>query len=742
MAKKKQIPNIDIVEQEILGIAAITKETFAQVAESIGDTFKNILDGQRGATRILGDEILKNIKNSIKPSSDILDNYDKMNMGLLKQSNIQKQILDRKIKLRQIQTSLSALQIKANDGDLKAADILKSITQDYENLLNSNKEYESSLRNQISILDKIDKEIGLLGSGIEGVGKFLKGMGFEAISRPISKAIEKSKEYKTRLIINREEIKYINKQLENTNNLSSEEIQNLKNQKSELENINRSLTVKQSKYRNLAKELKGQFTSTNLIDGLILKTAKSLLEVNKQQTEFRRISGESASIYKTLNFGMTTTVDYLKQLVSLSETFGVNAQSVFPKSTITEVTEMVNLMGLSNEEAAQFAKITTFTGGDLKVNNENLVKQINNFKNLNKVGVSHRQIFKDISTISARTSISLGGSQERIAAAALEARKLGLELKQIENISSGLLDFQSSIEAELETELLTGKQLNLEMARYYALNNDIEGVTRELGKNQEIINSFLTGNRIQQDAIAKSLNMSVEEMGEMLYKNKIMLNISDEQLSKSNAIELSDMKRLDIQQSINNSISKMSEALAGPLELLAGMLTNATAMKAVMFATGAYIAGSFINTLGQAIKHLRVLRTLTISSTIAKAWGAAATGGLIGLAAGAGITAMIMSSIKKSETPGLAKGGTVLGEGSVMVGEQGPEVLSLKPGATVTPLNKVNAASEGGGFDTKQLVEELREMKIILSKILSKEGNIYLDSTKMGTAQAISTYKI
>jgi hypothetical protein len=47
----------------------------------------------------------------------------------------------------------------------------------------------------------------------------------------------------------------------------------------------------------------------------------------------------------------------------------------------------------------------------------------------------------------------------------------------------------------------------------------------------------------------------------------------------------------------------------------------------------------------------------------------------------------------KPKTPGLAEGGTVIGEGSVLVGEKGPEILSMKPGATVTPLNKTNAAT-------------------------------------------------
>ena len=55
-----------------------------------------------------------------------------------------------------------------------------------------------------------------------------------------------------------------------------------------------------------------------------------------------------------------------------------------------------------------------------------------------------------------------------------------------------------------------------------------------------------------------------------------------------------------------------------------------------------------------------------------------------------------MNSNTRPQTPsvpGLAEGGTVTSGGTVMVGEKGPEMLSLKPGATVTPLNKINAAT-------------------------------------------------
>lgn len=50
--------------------------------------------------------------------------------------------------------------------------------------------------------------------------------------------------------------------------------------------------------------------------------------------------------------------------------------------------------------------------------------------------------------------------------------------------------------------------------------------------------------------------------------------------------------------------------------------------------------------------------------------------------------------------PYLAKGGEVTGAGSVMVGEQGPEILNLPRGASVVPLSKAGTHGSGSGGDT------------------------------------------
>ena len=63
-------------------------------------------------------------------------------------------------------------------------------------------------------------------------------------------------------------------------------------------------------------------------------------------------------------------------------------------------------------------------------------------------------------------------------------------MQDLASISSNLLNFQSSIEAELTAELFIGKQLNLERARYFALTNNITGLMDEI--NGQISNSVLS----------------------------------------------------------------------------------------------------------------------------------------------------------------------------------------------------------------------------------------------------------
>ena len=85
-----------------------------------------------------------------------------------------------------------------------------------------------------------------------------------------------------------------------------------------------------------------------------------------------------------------------------------------------------------------------------------------------------------------------------------ELGSFGMELKEVAAAGKQLLDFEQSISAELEAELLTGKQLNLEKARLAALTGDYESLTEEINANVGDFSEFSKLNVLQQELLAKS----------------------------------------------------------------------------------------------------------------------------------------------------------------------------------------------------------------------------------------------
>ena len=69
---------------------------------------------------------------------------------------------------------------------------------------------------------------------------------------------------------------------------------------------------------------------------------------------------------------------------------------------------------------------------------------------------------------------------KNIAAAAIAARKLGLNLGTVAGIAESLLDFESSIGHEMEASMLIGRQLSLDKARELALTGDLAGLSEEI----------------------------------------------------------------------------------------------------------------------------------------------------------------------------------------------------------------------------------------------------------------------
>ena len=452
--------------------------------------------------------------------------------------------------------------------------------------------------------------------------------------------------------------------------------------------------------KELGKNLLSAVTDPAMIVGLMVK---SFLAINEASVDYQRTTGRTVTTFNQLNNSQITFADYIKTATALTKELGAEAELIFTPETLQEASEMVKLMGMSTSEAAKLARFSKVTGGDLKANNLNLSKSLENFRKVNKTGVSNSFVFSEIAKTTDYIALSIGGTTEELGLAVAQAKKFGLTLEQTSKIADTLLDFESSIESELKAELLTGKRINLDRARSLALADDLAGLSEEVGSNEEIISGFLSGNRIQRESIAKTLGMSKDDLAKMIYDQRAINGLSEEQLEKITGISVEDQKRLTVQESLATSMAKMGEVLAGPLQSLVSMLetvmkfsdvilttvgtlyTMKALMKGMQIIQGVLFAlevkkrGAVLAANAQRTISIGLANTeLAKQAAIATAWVIAnPIKALVGIGLAAGVGALIYNSMQANDM--VSPGGNSSGYGKrTLFGPEGAISLNNK----------------------------------------------------------------
>jgi hypothetical protein len=459
-----------------------------------------------------------------------------------------------------------------------------------------------------------------------------------------------------------------NAEADKLNEKEKERLKTLKNAAAAVGNSGSKFSVMLDYVKNLGTNLKKNLTDPLFVAGLAFKyILNGFLSLDKAQAEFARQTGHTVDHFDTLNNSLLSSADYIEAAGALTKQLGMDATSIFTEDTIKEAAELHVLMGLSADEASKLAIFSKLNGKELKLSNENVIKQISNFNKVNRTALSGQAIFQDIAQTTDIIAVNLGGDASKIAAANLEARKLGLSLGDVDRIAASLLEFESSISAELEAELLTGKELNLEKARLLALNNDLEGLAKEIGNNEAITSAFASKNRIQQEALAKSIGLQREDLAKMVIAEKQRAGLTDEEVAKAAGMTLEDYKRLSVQESINKSIAKMGEALAVPLEIVANLLNSFGLMKILIAGIGTIMTvqlvkgmADFGRLLVMAIPRLGVMLGLESGIAAAKLTGLAAAtlgvGTLIAIGAAAAAISAMTSSVNSAKGTGIGDG--------------------------------------------------------------------------------------
>jgi len=277
--------------------------------------------------------------------------------------------------------------------------------------------------------------------------------------------------------------------------------------------------------KGIAKNLFKALSPANLITGAFTLLSKSLLEVDKASGEFAKNNGisynravglrdEMSKVAKDLKNINISSKDLMASQESLNKIFGSSV--VFSDKITSDFAELTKLTKMTAETVEVFAKEAFSTGKGAKVLTKEFNTQVFELNRQKGLQMSAKQLQDAIGKSSKSIQLTFKGSSKELANQVTSAKALGTNLSGVEKIAESLLDFESSIQSEMEAELLLGKNINLEKARQAAIEGDMAKVADEVLKNQAIMQAFNTKNVLAQRAAAKSLGMSKDELANMI----------------------------------------------------------------------------------------------------------------------------------------------------------------------------------------------------------------------------------
>jgi hypothetical protein len=416
-------------------------------------------------------------------------------------------------------------------------------------------------------------------------------------------------------------------------------------------------------------DIKKAFEVFKEFNAIFVETARSIGMSVGQITDMVKQANYADNSIRGLNGSVMSNVYSAKQLAkSISDVNSQLGLSVdIGAENLNEFTAMTNQMGLSVDEATKLYKIGVLNNMSLEDTNKAIASGIISTQKQTGVQVNARQVLQEIGKLSAGITTKFQQNPEALAKAVAQAKALGTNLEQVDKVSESILNFESSIENELKAELLTGKQLNLEKARYAALTGDQATLTQELADQVGSLAEFQEMNVLAQKSLAEAFGLSRDEVADILTKQETFNKLGDvseksaqEQLKIARERGLSETDSLLVnlkQQAVAEKLTAtfdsfktiLAELVSGPM----GGLVDAMGFLAknswlVTTALGAMAAISLVKTIG----GLAVMATqLGIISVGAITASQALSFGLTAVAIGAGI-GLLMSLFNSAKTEG------------------------------------------------------------------------------------------
>ena len=204
------------------------------------------------------------------------------------------------------------------------------------------------------------------------------------------------------------------------------------------------------------------------------------------------------------------------------------------KEVLENIVALEANFGVAADGAAKVNLLFQSIGGLSERASQALVQQTAEAAKL--VGVSPDRVIKDLADNAETAALFFQGSVGSLSKAAVEAARLGTSLTQAASVANNLLDFENSINAELEASAMLGQSINFNKARELAATGDIVGAQQAVLDNLSQNVDLNRLNTFQLQSIAKASGMEVGELQKQLAIRKKFGPLSAEQASAMAAL--------------------------------------------------------------------------------------------------------------------------------------------------------------------------------------------------------------
>jgi len=287
---------------------------------------------------------------------------------------------------------------------------------------------------------------------------------------------------------------------------------------------------------------------------------KKAFEIDEEITTFAKQMGVSKEeAFKTHHHledvAMDTKVIGANLHSMTAASVDLNAALGTSRQISTEMLESQVLLtkqyGMTGQQAAEFQQTAAGMGKTAPQMTQEIERTAKMYNTMTGDSVNFKDITADIAKTSKSTLANYKGNVAALTKAAIQAKKLGMTMDETREVSSNLLNIESSLENEMKANVLTGKHMNMNAARQLALQGDSVGAAAAAVAEAGSYNELMDMNILQRQAVADAAGVTVDQLMKSAELEKYSQALGGDKIKDMRDLTAEQLKQLTIQGDIS-----------------------------------------------------------------------------------------------------------------------------------------------------------------------------------------------